>query len=129
MGAQNCVSKIIDKFKNINDMCGHEFGDKVLTTISRLLLYMAADKGSVFRFGGDEFVILYPHKNESEIGSFSKEIKNQVSKIKKIDSIEVRLSLSIGAATYSECESIIKIIDIADKRMYNEKDLNRKKGI
>jgi len=48
----------IDKFKNINDTYGHLFGDEVLLLVSRLILENFRGSDHVFRFGGEEFVII-----------------------------------------------------------------------
>ena len=53
----------VDDFKQINDMYGHQAGDRVLAEVSRLLTATGAD-GSAFRLGGDEFALLIPSDQE-----------------------------------------------------------------
>ncbi len=50
----------IDHFKRINDMHGHETGDRVLRFVAQLLAKQFARKGTVGRFGGEEFVVMFP---------------------------------------------------------------------
>ena len=60
---QNSTSVIIidlDHFKKFNDRYGHQFGDEVLKHLSNLLRYTIQDKGAIFRYGGDEFVVVLP---------------------------------------------------------------------
>lgn len=51
----------IDNFKYINDTYGHIAGDKILQVISKRLKEVVGEDGTVARFGGDEFMIVYPH--------------------------------------------------------------------
>ena len=50
----------LDKFKIVNDTCGHAAGDELLRRIAELLAQQAEGKGMAARFGGDEFVLLLP---------------------------------------------------------------------
>ncbi|MEN1417360.1 diguanylate cyclase, partial [Pseudomonas aeruginosa] len=50
----------VDKFKNINDTFGHLLGDEVLMKVVKILKsQIPVDKGKVYRFGGDEFAVIY----------------------------------------------------------------------
>ena len=111
----------VDKFKNINDMYGHEFGDDVLKAVARGLRYVAADNSVVIRLGGDEFVVIHQYKNLIELDSIMEEIRVEFSKITKIKNRDVRVSASMGMALYSESKDIEDALDLADKRMYSDK--------
>ncbi len=116
----------IDKFKLINDLYGHEFGDLVLTKISYILKHVASDNSVVFRFGGDEFVILHQHKNEAELESIKFEILAELNRANQMSSTSITVQLSIGVAIYSEYGGLRDCLDAADKAMYAEKEQHKK---
>jgi diguanylate cyclase (GGDEF)-like protein len=116
----------IDKFKLINDLYGHEFGDLVLTKISYILKHVASDNSVVFRFGGDEFVILHQHKNEAELESIKFEILAELNRANQMSSTSITIQLSIGVAIYSEYGGLRDCLDAADKAMYAEKEQHKK---
>ena len=53
----------VNGLKIVNDTLGHLEGDKLLISIANVLTYVCSTKGSVFRWGGDEFMILLPNRN------------------------------------------------------------------
>lgn len=116
----------VDRFKHINDIYGHEFGDVILKAVSERLRVVAAEKSVVFRFGGDEFIILHTFSNKQEIDTIIDDISYQIGKIHMVEHVEVKLRLSVGVASYSEVEDIAILIDEADKRMYANKNEHKK---
>ena len=118
----------IDRFKMINDTQGHDFGDEVLKRVSGVLKRVAADNSVVFRFGGDEFVILRHYKNEAELESVKHEINADLAKIEQIGAVQISIRVSIGTSIYSEFNSISECLDAADKRMYIEKERHKKEN-
>ncbi len=116
----------IDKFKQINDIYGHEFGDVILKAVSERLRIVASENSLVFRFGGDEFVILHMFQKLQENEEIMHDINHQISKIKMIEHTEVKLRLSVGMAVYSEVNDIGLLLDEADKRMYTDKSNHKK---
>ncbi|SHI70543.1 EAL domain-containing protein [Pseudobutyrivibrio xylanivorans] len=116
----------IDKFKQINDLYGHDYGDIVLTKISRILKHVASDNSVVFRFGGDEFVILHQQKNEAELESIKLEILAELNRANQMASVSITIQLSIGVAIYSEYGNLRDCLEAADKEMYVEKEQHKK---
>jgi diguanylate cyclase (GGDEF)-like protein len=111
----------VDRFKQVNDMYGHNFGDAVLKTVSEKLKRIAGESSVVARIGGDEFILLHQLKNVSEINSIIQEIDINISRIESIENEKFKPSLSKGFALYSEHLDIKRTIDAADKNMYSEK--------
>lgn len=70
----------IDYFKNINDSYGHIEGDRYLSSVSDALRRIAESYEDVFvaRYGGDEFVIIYFNKSNSEICDIMEKLKNEI---------------------------------------------------
>ena len=116
----------IDKFKQINDMYGHDYGDEILKKTSKVLKHVAADNSVVFRYGGDEFLILHQHKNIAEIESIKQEINMGLIRYEKMISTLIPIRASIGYAIYSDYEDLSRCLDEADKNMYMEKEKHKK---
>ena len=116
----------IDKFKQINDMYGHDYGDEILKKTSKVLKHVASDNSVVFRYGGDEFLILHQHKNIAEIESIKQEINMGLTRYEKMTSTLIPVRASIGYAIYSDYEDLSRCIDEADKNMYMDKEKHKK---
>jgi diguanylate cyclase (GGDEF)-like protein len=120
----------IDFFKNVNDQYGHVYGGQLLRDISSLLKNLLRSTDLVYRYGGDEFIVILPRTNVEE----TKKIALRICEfIKEIDfSIDhnkfYRLSLSIGVAHFpTDATNAKSIIDFADKMMYQSKKSGRGK--
>lgn len=117
---EKCMIVIMDLngFKIINDTYGHSKGDEIIKIFAKILKENFSPIGMCFRRGGDEFALIV---NGECIGKFE-EMKNKFCKI--LDEIDLP-STSIGCATYDperiEGPSMDETIELADKRMYDEK--------
>lgn len=109
----------IDRFKIINDIYGHQFGDKALRIVSKAISACIKNNGILIRYGGDEFLILFKKIERHEFFPLLKEIKNEVSKISFYDMPDFKINISIGGAyrTYP----LTKAISTADNEMYKDK--------
>lgn len=114
----------LDNFKPINDIYGHNKGDTVLKEVADILTKNFRKYDLIARYGGDEFIILF-ESDESPI----KKINNTREKIEE-NFKKFNLSFSYGISIFPddiedinmEAQKIIeKLIEIADKRMYEEK--------
>ncbi|QTA38367.1 GGDEF domain-containing protein [Thermosipho ferrireducens] len=112
----------LNDFKKINDKYGHELGDKTLKIIAERLKRVIKKEDLIFRYGGDEFVVILKDIDDEEI------IKSIVTRIKKIIEIPItidmssfRVSAAIGYVLNSKTTSIKELIDLADKKMYMDK--------
>lgn len=52
----------IDNFKNVNDTCGHAYGDEVIRMIAQIMEQNKESKGFAARYGGEEFAMIFPRK-------------------------------------------------------------------
>ena len=121
-----CLSLIfidLDGFKNINDTAGHEAGDTALKMVTSTMNHNFADFGEVFRWGGDEFVIMVPDISHTDlVEPCNKLIKDIEANKLNADSTELSLSASIGIAEYPRHgETIENLLQNADAAMYQAK--------
>lgn len=111
----------LDDFKAVNDNNGHEYGNLVLRDICRSLTLTCADNSVLFRYGGDEFVILHQYGEVSEIASKVKKIQSAIDAPRNLDGINISIKASVGYALYSETLFINALLEVADRRMYEMK--------
>lgn len=114
----------LDNFKECNDTYGHQFGDKILRYCSEIINSTIRKSDEMFRYGGDEFVILLPEtplKKAEEVGKkiieiFDKKIKN----IFNYNSLKP-ISLSIGICQLKKDGNSHSFLKRADMAMYKAK--------
>lgn len=126
----------LDNFKYCNDHFGHEVGDTVLVSFSKMLEGIVFDEGSIVRYGGDEFVIILPGVSVAdgivvaddifdmlrENKGFKEDIEHTLGKGVSVEK-ENRVSCSIGVAS-GVCNSdkdMLEILRKADKALYKIK--------
>ncbi|MEA3064205.1 MAG: hypothetical protein QOJ27_640 [Sphingomonadales bacterium] len=88
----------LDKFKEINDSLGHPTGDGVLCTVARQLSSIVDGRGSVARFGGDEFVLLARGSKPYFAEELAREVMRGLSVPMNIEGTSIQVTGSIGAA-------------------------------
>jgi diguanylate cyclase (GGDEF)-like protein len=114
----------LDKFKQLNDDFGHEFGDRVLQITSSIVKAELENKGYLIRIGGDEFVILMVHQNPVDIIekcclAIKTELKTQNS------AAIFAMSYGIVSAPLQMTCDLEALYQQADKALYVNKQANR----
>ena len=108
-----------NRFKQINDSFGHPAGDAVLREIARAIKDCIRKTDILIRYGGDEFLLLFPKLSEEILERKMQEISEAVENIRIADYPELRLSISIGGVT--GVHPITEAIRQADLHMYAQK--------
>jgi len=107
----------IDDFKKINDEIGHLAGDLALRKVAKAIKKSKRKSDIAIRWGGEEFLILLPHTADPlPIGEKIRKLINTIS----ID-VYGPLSVSVGATTYREGDTIDSMIQRADSALYSAK--------
>ncbi len=113
----------LDRFKVINDMYGHDFGDLVLTAIARLLREHVRGDDLVARLGGDEFVVAMPGlPDRFTAGAVARKFVALLSAPIYAGGKTLAVSASIGIAVYPyDGEDVATLMTGADSAMYTVK--------
>jgi diguanylate cyclase (GGDEF)-like protein len=115
----------IDHFKRINDSFGHLFGDEVLLRLGNLLRQTFRDSDRLFRFGGEEFVVILnaPDRSLAEAGFERFRAAVERHEFPQVGTV----TCSIGFTVVSERDVPIDAVGRADKAMYFAKKQGRNK--
>lgn len=119
----------INYFKQINDNYGHQAGDYILKSFAQVLKEVCRKTETVFRTGGDEFLVVFEGIREEDVFKIVIErIKSQMPESFEYNSEQIPFSISIGSSFSSvDGTTFEDLYKIADKRMYEEKSIYHKK--
>lgn len=123
----SCLMVDVDYFKRLNDLHGHEAGDKVLRELSHLITDVLDDKGLAFRYGGEEFLLILPDTNESQAMSVAQTLLDTVlNHLMLYESQDIGpVSVSIGLATWPRHARADNLVRAADLALYLAKEQGR----
>ncbi len=120
----------IDNFKSINDTYGHLFGDAVIVAVSAVIRKISEEHGCAsYRYGGEEFVILFINKSFDEVVKVVEQIHKEIREQKiTLGEQSVYINTSAGVSFYPEqsTEQAV-VIDNADRAMYISKTTGKGK--
>ena len=119
----------IDNFKYINDNYGHLEGDRVIKKIANILKDNLREIDIICRLGGDEFLLLFPNSSLQESPLIRKRLQEAFSKLNIEIQNDYRIKFSIGFSEYmpNNTMDLDELIAIADKQMYKEKGMRKKR--
>ena len=117
----------IDDFKYINDVYGHESGDKILQQVATEISRLIRRDEMFCRLGGDEFAVLLPKGNEASASHLAERILKAVSSISlDIKNNKVGVTSSIGISIYPDhAKDVGGLLACADVAMYQSKDAGK----
>ncbi len=117
----------IDLFKRINDVHGHEAGDRVLVAVAATLTAAVRDPADVIRMGGEEFLVLLPGIGGASARARLEAMRNQVSAAGAglgIDGLAVTASIGLATLTPDDTDAA-SLLRRADGAMYRAKHAGR----
>lgn len=118
----------IDKFKRVNDTYGHNAGDDVLAFTSHLIESFCGEKDGVYRWGGEEFVMVLRDTDLEGAVKKAEEIRVKLMESDiSADGNTLRCTLSFGCALFDPAKSIEDNISAADEKLYTAKETGRNK--
>ena len=118
----------MDFFKEINDRFGHSVGDEALRKTAGLLREASPDDSIVFRFAGDEFILLLTTNREEAICEVEEGIKKAVETFNRSSEQPYKISLSMGHAVF-DTKDKDAFMEAIDNAMYIEKQAKHKSGV
>lgn len=117
----------LDRFKLINDICGHAAGDELLKQVAKLLRNIVGEKNSVARMGGDEFAVLIEDCYFSQAEKFAEKILGELAAYRfSWNEKTFSVQASIGVAEIREsCDGLTYILNAVDSACYLAKESGR----
>lgn len=113
----------IDHFKAVNDEHGHAVGDTVLLSVAGRLIANLRAYDSIYRYGGEEFLLALPNADEATAGKIAERLRQAVGDppIPAGDSLSVPVTASFGVCLTDAEATLEQTIDRADKALYRAK--------
>ena len=112
----------VDDFKQINDSYGHIAGDKVLIFIANLLKKTLRDGDKIFRYGGEEFIIILNRLDDQHCKTITTRLLSIIENNKLIYKGEnLQVTMSVGTTKYKNDDTPESLIARADKALYEAK--------
>jgi len=116
----------IDHFKTVNDKFGHLFGDCVLRDVAQAINHEIRDSDMVFRYGGEEFVILLSNTSETGALLLAERIRQSIAQMQSCyNSNSIQVTASQGIAVLKNDEHELELFKRADDALYNAKNSGR----
>jgi diguanylate cyclase (GGDEF)-like protein len=118
----------IDHFKAFNDEHGHAFGDDVLVAVSQSIANTIRRSDLLFRFGGEEFVVLASHTAEEGAMLLAERIRENVAALRSVRGRPTRITVSLGVARLDAKEDAADFFARADQALYQAKHTGRNRS-
>lgn len=120
----------IDFFKKINDTYGHECGDMVLKRLSSLFLSNLENKGTISRWGGEEFLFAFHHMNGDEAMMVLNDLNRKMKKMEiHYKEHVIKVTMTFGLSEFDFERGIDYSVNDVDKKLYRGKEAGRDRTI
>ncbi len=115
----------VDNLKFVNDKYGHKEGDFLISFICKIISEEINDNDMIFRYGGDEFIIIFENDNKEMV---CQKIKNRLKDMNNKRTKPYPISVSLGLFSFASDMNydLNEIIKLSDKKMYTDKLSNKK---
>lgn len=121
----SCAMLDIDDFKSFNDEKGHVAGDAVLKAVAEALHATLRATDGICRYGGDEFLLFFPHQTIEQGAALAERVRRDVGLIRLPDGGSP-ITLSVGVAARREgMLTYHDLIDTADRALYHAKRMGK----
>jgi len=116
----------LDNFKRVNDVFGHQAGDRALQTFAGQLELVFKEKGVAIRLGGDEFIVLLKENQRAVVEQYIQKLQNRIAEYNQSGAVPYDIQFSYGIAIFDEsCHSLDDFIWESDRLMYEDKQRKR----
>jgi len=122
----------IDHFKNFNDKFGHATGDNVLRHVANIMereLFLKKTQGQIFRYGGEEFIIIFRGKTADECIPIVADLRNTLFNSPLfLNGQQLNVNVSFGVSTLKESDkNFSDLFNRVDSYLYKSKNAGRNK--
>lgn len=125
----SCLMVDVDHFKRINEHFGHAVGDLVLQKVADRLRAQVRESDLLFRYGGEEFLVLAPHTDAVQALNLAERLRVAVAESALPVGTGVRASVSVGLATWGTGETIGSLVHRADLALFEGKRRGRNRVV
>ena len=116
----------IDFFKKVNDTYGHNAGDAVLRHVAKNISRNIRICDGVYRWGGEEFIVVLPDTTMSEAAAEAEKIRNIIMQsVCLFEDLQIKVTMSFGVTQLDSAKSIEDNIKDADEKLYKAKESGR----
>ncbi len=124
----SCAIVDIDHFKRVNDVFGHQAGDRVLQAVARRVASMVRVSDTVARYGGDEFMLVLPETSLEGAREVSERCRAAIAAVRvRVGAHDVGVTASVGITSvdHPAVHSVDDLIRITDATLYAAKERGR----
>ena len=119
----------LDRFKDVNDSLGHQFGDALLRLIGDRLEDQVRDDDLIGRLGGDEFAVILEPSRDHDLDRQLDSLHQRLTAPAEIDGITLEVGSSMGVACWpDDADNAAELLRLADIAMYEAKRTHRRWG-
>ncbi|MBD3240131.1 MAG: diguanylate cyclase, partial [Chitinivibrionales bacterium] len=112
----------LDGFKSVNDTFGHDVGDRALRMVAKTLSHNVRPFDIVCRWGGEEFLAIIANIHPSQLARLAEKLRSLIQRSSFFSGLRhVRVTVSVGGTTARANDTELKIVERADKMMYQAK--------
>lgn len=120
----------IDHFKHVNDTYGHNAGDEVLKYVANLLQNSIRIDDGAFRWGGEEFILLLPHKSTAEAIILAERLRTLIEEsVINFEGTDIKITMSFGVSEINPELTTEENVEAVDAKLYYAKEHGRNRVI
>ncbi len=120
----------IDHFKHVNDTYGHNAGDEVLKYVANLLQSSIRIDDGAFRWGGEEFILLLPHKSTAEAIVLAERLRSLIEEsVITFEGTDIKITMSFGVSEINPELTTEENVEAVDAKLYYAKEHGRNRVI
>lgn len=115
----------LDRFKRVNDRCGHQVGDLVLRRTADVVRMRIRGTDLAARVGGEEFAVLLPGSDAAGAATFADNLRRDIQREVVVEGVGWPMRASFGVAQFQKGMSIETLVGAADRALYRAKAAGR----
>ena len=120
----------IDHFKRVNDTYGHNAGDEVLKFVADLLQNSIRIDDGAFRWGGEEFILLLPHKSTAEAVVLAERLRGLIEEsVINFEGTDIKITMSFGVSEINPELTTEENVEAVDAKLYYAKEHGRNRVV